>query len=395
MTSDQSVPVVYDSIVSIALRLLRRYWTVAASIVALITIATLLLASRPSALSAERTLFINDITAVSERAEAPTEVLDPRGVAIRLNAQPDFVEPVPGTLAVAVGDGTALSVAISVTGPDAASITEAMDVAVMIASDEIRNPVIAQLELVVGSEQEALEALRGQVAELNATLPSLAGTEQQAAILTRSTLSEEITLRSASLSTLEAFAQTAESRLVEVGDLTSEEDRTGPVVLVGGVIAGGVVTAGLFGLFAASGRVRRRLHIERAAPGTPVLGVLGGAGKQSDSDRVKGRRLVEQHVQSLDGAQAHWLGLGLTWDQSACKALGLDVLEPSNVPSDLPAGAKVLVEVGEGKVSETDVASMRATLEGYGVSHVAWLLTGVPDRDVNWANVASQLAHQS
>ncbi len=391
MTGDQPQPVVFDSIISIAIRLLRRYWLIAAAIIALITVLTLLMASRSSGINASQTLFVNQVAGVAERANAPTDVLDPRGVAIRLNSVPAFVEPVPGTVATAIGDGTARSLEIRVVGPDNQSVNDALNVTTALATDEITGTLIVQLETAVGAERLALDGLREDVGLLDEKIASSSGPEQQAAILSRAALTEELTVRGTDLASLEAFAATAADNLVEIGPVNSENSSTGPIVIVGGLIAGSVVAAGLFGLAAAAGRVRRRLHIERAAPATPVLGAVPGGKSLSDIDRTLGQRLISEHRTNVDADVIEWVGLGVEWDASATRQLGDDVVSAHDHHSSVSNGAHVLVEVAEGKVTEDQVSALRATLDAYGVSSISWLLSGVPRRDLSWANVASFL----
>lgn len=389
----------HDSVTAALFRLVKRRWYVFAALVALAAVAAGVLASN-STYTAEQNIQIgelDDIGAVLGSAVPDVELLR---LAQRAQLDVDSSELPPGIGATFSANSAARAVTIVVTGPSEEAVNESLVALNLRFTELTTEPLLAQIDVGIGLADRQLDALEVSAASSRDQLAAAEGDPTATAVL----IAEQSSLRLQIAQTTEHRNALGELRayvadgLVSSGSSSVTAPAAGVMVYAAGVVAG-VVLALIGGLawVLLDRRIRRVIHLERAAPGVPVLAVVGDADAAEPGARLAG---VVAAVAGPSGPDRVVLfGIGRSGDVSRLageigRQVAIPVVSTAGVASALASGpigdAGFVGVVRWGSTTEDQVSTAVGDLARAGARTLGLVLLDVPARDRDW--VASTAA---
>jgi hypothetical protein len=393
----------YDTMSSNLLRLARRRWYVPAGTV----IVGILIALGATSVDRrwtgdERVLFQPASSAAGLLGIQGVTNVDTRQVAILVI---DAFEQTPLSDEVrisAIADTVGNLIHVAARGPNESRVSEALAFANETVHSAIVLPLLEQVDAAMATQKASIAEYEKRLEDLDSQLEVLEAdaTGRELVLVDRLNLSAQTTDAQQRLSTLDAYRSFVSDRLVTITDAEPQRSSASRSAVMVGVV-GGAVTGFLILLtiVLTDRRVRRRIHLERAAPFCPVVGVLPATGAQP----AELGTILTRTVSGI--ARVHGLRtlcvVGLGDPSSEQRIIELIKLDADDLQIIAGAGSYTSLSASQladslvilvarwGITREDDVASAATALADSGVS-VATALVEVPRQDLSWANLTAR-----
>jgi hypothetical protein len=386
-----------DSLSGSVTRLLRRRWYVVA--------AALVLGAAGARTLDSTKVVSSDVVHVASVADAAKtldlkDVPDAPAEAVALQApeafkrSPDFA----GLSATFNWDDLARSLSITVTGSSSASVRAGAIKVRDVVKTAVLQPVDASLALAAKDQTNQVDQLNAAAAAIDKTVQDLPPNDStRSAFLSRAadlrTDAAKAAIRGSSLESLRTLLPS----LVTSLNPSVATSSPGPTTYITGILVASVlVILGACGWALADRRIRRRSHVERAAPSVRSLGLIGPViadAPHIDSVIIASLRAfvrdngltsiaffgvptAHRSVTLLATALQESIGIPLVAsDQSAAETVRHDSAEPTGY----------VAVVRWGKTTEDQLASAIADVRSVDGLAIATILIGVPESERNWA----------
>lgn len=388
----------YDSISSNVWRLGRRRWYI-------IVLAALLGAGVGSVLASSgggdmsgrfdiRVASLDDLASILDIAKGDDVNVSQVAAQATLDFQlSDARDTVTATF---LGNEAARVLRVTIVGDTRADI----EAAAAAINDSVTNlvviPRLEQVAVATDSLDSQIDLLKTQRDQLDGSIDDLAIDDplRPTLLLQRSEIDRDITSAGIDRANLVAFGSFVESNLLST-DATEYTNLTqGPLALIAGAIVG-VILALLAMVVAVllDHRVRRRIHLEEAAPHAEILTVAASAGRMTEPERhalraavgsfIRRHSLVELVVVDPSGRSDLTDLLG---DVEGCDVTLSELALPDSTG---PAPTGYLMVAQWGRTTHDQVSASVAALGSAGPVAVSVVLVGVPRSDLDWAGVSS------
>jgi hypothetical protein len=386
-----------DSLSGNVVRLLRRHWYVVVAALVFGALGARALGST-DVVSTEilHVASVEDAAKTLDLKDVPDAPVNAAALQAPENfkRQPDFA----GLAATFHWDEAARSLTITVTGSSADAVrTSAAKLRDMIVNS-ILQPVDSSLTLAVTDQGNQATQLNTAAAAIDKTVDQLSADDPtRSALLSRATDlrtdAAAAAIRGASLESL----RTSLPSLVTAEKPILASSSPGITTYVAGIlVAGALVVLAACAWVLADRRIRRRIHIERAAPGVRSLGLVGPldpAARQVDSVIVAS---INAFLRESGGTSVVFFGVPTADPSISVLAevlqehvkLPLVVSNQSaaqTVRQDPSESIAYVAVVRWGKTTEDQLSSAIADVRSVGGLAIATILTGVPDRERSWA----------
>jgi hypothetical protein len=319
-----------------------------------------------------------DVRLVAIRA---SEDYDTTHSSIAVSASPDAV----ANVIIAVGSGSNEAAIRSALSDFEQSVTQR---AIEPRLQEVNAAVAAQ-EATLAGFNEDLEAIDQQIAELTRNDPA-----RDFLIVSRVQLQGDARDLEASLDSLEQYENFLETGLVSTIGLTIQE----PGSVIANVLVGILIMAILlivigYIVVILDNKVRRRLQLERIAPGVPVLGVLPNRIDTALPEVGTTRQSLEYFAREANVDGLAIIELSRPSDRDLVAELHARSDSGSELARDrsdqpLAIHAAYVLVARWGQTTEDQIASTVASLEASAPGRVGVILVGVPRRDLDWAGAS-------
>jgi len=390
--------VIYDSLIAAMWRLVKRRWYVFAAIIALSILASYVL-SGSSSHSVEQSVQIGSIEDAGSLLDAG-DVPEVDVLRLSQQAQLDFDQSELNNEVAATysANTTARTVTVRISG----SSQEAVNTALLELNGRFAviasGPITAQIDAGIGNADSSIASLQAatddaleqiQIQELDqAALAVLIGEV--------SALRSDVSDANERRGVLVGLRDYVDDGFLIFGSSSVSESARGKVIYIAGAIAG--ITIALLAAAAwvlVDHRVRRVVHLERAAPGTPILGLVskvrGKVSTSLDSSlRAAARSFVVDH--ELNSVTVFGIS-GSSGVDALGGALQEDVDVPVNISTSDSAGSVALdhdekvgyVAVARwGSTTEEQVSAAVGDIRRAGSAPIGLVLMDTPDRDRDW-----------
>lgn len=264
-------------------------------------------------------------------------------------------------------------------------------------------PRVAQTELAVSTVDSDITAIRQQISDIDAAVDQLSPDDvsRPALLLQRIEADRDLADATSRRSSVVALGHYISDSLITRSAVSFGEapSNFAPLVVGAAVMVILVVVAFLV-MVLTDRKVRRRMHLEDAAPEATVLGVLARLSALSDGERAglvtASREFARRHgVARLVLSDA---GRGGTPSELGSVLAPL-AGEVEVIVSDLPAasapallssaGSGCIVVVRWGKTTQDQLSSAFASIRSAGSPAVGLVLEGVPRSELDWAGVSA------
>lgn len=390
-----------DSLFGNVYRLFRRHWYVAVGVVLLGAMCARALDSADvtsmeilhvrSVEDVAKTLDLQDVPGAPSAAVAAQAPGD-------FKRSPDFV----GLTGSFLWDAVARSLTVTITGGDSASVAGGASRVRNLLIEKIEKPVGDVLALAIKDLDARIKTLSDSAAALDKSAGGLAANDPARASLLSTAgdlrnQAAKATMRQSSLTTLNAFVPS----IVTSETPTVTKRAPGIATYVAGIMVACVLLVlGACSWVLADRRIRRRIDLDRAAPGVRNLGLVGqslDADTGVDSVVVAS---VKAFVRDAHLTSVVLFGVPRGSSPIALLVAALqDAVDVSVVESAGDAADTVRHELSEaigyiavvrwGKTSEDQLSSAIADVRSVGGLAVATILVGVPERDRSWVGAAA------
>ncbi|CAN5607323.1 hypothetical protein BH24ACT5_BH24ACT5_20280 [soil metagenome] len=392
---------IYDSLTSNLVRLVRRRWYVfvAAAVLGALAAAQL---NSTSNFVAEQTVLIGSL-------EDAGAILD-AGVVPEVNvnrlasqASSDFDQSDLSTSVNAsfAADLTARTIKITATAGSEDDANAALLTLNARFVEIVTQPLIAQFDTAIATSDDTLGTLRQTLQDATDDLADAGGDPTTVALLVaaQSDARDEIARAQERKGVLEALRSYVADGLVVSGSSSTTSPTTGVRAYAAGAMLGLVLaTLAAVAWVLADRRVRRAVHLQRAAPFTPVLGFVARSDgpPELDDALVAGVRhfVAQHHVEHVVV-----LGVGR---RARAQPLGTALAEAVNIPvetSELPSAQTISdrsddLRVGYigvvqwGTTTEDQVSTAVGDAQRAGDVPMALILDGIPRRERDWVAAA-------
>lgn len=403
-----------DSISSLALRQARRTWPVLLVAAVLGGLVAGALTVRRSQLSATQTVEVARVSEVAGLLQIGTITnVDVRQIAFQMAAEYDLTD-----LSEQVGmrltpDTVADTVTLVATGRDEETVLEAMRSISDGLTQRATDPRVVEVDQAIATNDQVLSQIRANIEGLEAAIRLFDQNESGRDVVLINLVQTQTSLLGAETRAegLSEYRRFLNDSLVRVGPVDIEEaPGVDASTILAGVIAALVLSAGVLFVFVAlDRRVRRAIHLTRAAPGSQVVGILPRRPDPDSSQAELFRRSLRRTFEAHGVDQIAVVGASDTDSEQAVMSLiGGDRMGATSVfatSTELPDPAgqtpertAVVIAAHFGTTPEDRVAAIAADLDAAGYGLVATCLTHVPSRDLDWARrrsqtVATELAH--
>ncbi len=390
-----------DSLFGNVYRLFRRQWYVAVGVILLGAICARALDSAD--VTSTEILHVSSVEDVAKTLDLK-DVPGAPAAAVAAQAPGDFKRSADfvGLTGSFVWDDIARSLTVTITGGDAPSVTGGASRERNLLVDKIEKPVGDALALAIKDLDSQIKTLTDSAAALDKSAGDLpANDPARTALLSTAgdlrSQAAKATTRQSSLTTLNTFVPS----IVTSETPTVTKSAPGITTYVAGVMVAGVLLVlAACAWVLADRRIRRRIHLDRAAPGVRNLGLVG----TSLDANVGVDSVVVASVKAF-ARDAHLTSVVLFGVPRGSSPIALlvaalqDAVDFPVVESVGDAAATVRHELSEaigyiavvrwGKTSEDQLSSAIADVRSVGGLAVATILVGVPDRDRSWVGATA------
>lgn len=379
--------------------LLRRRWYIVVAVVLLGALAAGLLSH--TEVASRETLRVTSVAdqalalGLKDYPEVPAE-------SAALQAQADLNRsPENGNTGTIVWDPTARSITISLTGDSVETMEATANRLSTELTERLQQLVEDQIDVAVVDAEAQMQVLDDAAAAAETTASELLPSDPTGSVLlaTASDLRSESAKASARRSSLASMKSIVPSLVESTGAAIDTSEPGFTTYLTGALVAGALSVLGACGWVLADRRVRRRLHLERAAPGVRDLGLVGSLAP----GRIHIDLAVVASVKSFarDSDVTALVLFGVPSDDSMVSALA-DALQ-ANVDfrvaaSGEPAANSIhdgsaeavgyVAVVRWGKTTESQLSAAVADIRSVGGLPLAVILVGVPKRERTWAGAS-------
>lgn len=389
----------YDSLVASMWRLVKRRWYV--FVVALVFGGVLAhLTSTSTSYNVEQNVRIGSLADASfllDAGEGEGEVPDVDVLRLAQQAQLDFEQSeLDDTVAATyTANSTARTITLRVSGPTEQAADEALIELDGRFTSVANGALLAQIGAGIDNAEATIESLDANADALIEQIGDSDIDQTTLAVLVGELSSvrgetAEARNRQRGLQSLNDYV---ENSLVIFGSSSADEGSRG---LTG--YAAGVLGAGALGLLAAAGwvlsdrRVRRLVHLERAAPGTPVLGFVDASSADAVDESIKAAARCFVHDHQLDRLVVFGLR-GARTVEALGRAIEIAVDVPVEVSTASSAGV-VAAEAGGsvgyvgiarwGSTTEDQVSTAVGDVARAGDAPISIILADIPGRERDW-----------
>ena len=390
-----------DSLSGSVTRLLRRQWYVAAAVLVLGAAGARIIANT-EVVSTE----ILHVASVDDAAKTLDlkDVPDAPVAAIALQSPEDFKRTTDfaGLAASFHWDDLARSLTITVTGTSATSV----NAGAAKLSDDIQSailkPVDASLSLAAKDQTNQADQLNAAAAAIDATVQALPPDDStRSAFLSQAgdlrADAAKAAIRGSSLESLRTFLP---SLVTSKNPIVTTSSPGTTTYIAGLFVAAVLVVLGACGWVLADRRIRRRSHIERAAPGVRSLGLIGPV--TTDAPHIDSVVVASLSAFARDNGVTSVALFGVPTGHPSVEALTTALQGSIGVPliasdksaaetvrHDVPVTVGYVAVVRWGKTTEDQLSSAIADVRSVGGLAIATLLIDVPERERDWAGATA------
>ena len=390
-----------DSLFGGVIRLLRRRWYVAAAVLVLG-----ILGARAAASTDVVSSEILHVASVEDAAKTLDlkDVPDAAVAAVALQAPENFKRSpeFAGLAATFLWDLQGRSLTITVTGSSVDAVRDGASRLHDVIQSAIQQPVDAALALAVKDQTSQADQLNAAATAIDQTVQGLAADDPtKSALLSKAADlradAAKATNRGGSLESLREFVPS----LVTAEKPTLVTSSAGTTTYAAGILAAAALwVLGACGWVVADRRIRRRIHIERAAPGVRSLGLVGplvSGAPHVDSVvvaslnafvRDAGINSVVLFAVPNTGQSIELLAAALQ-EQTAFPVAASDQTAAETIRLDLSESVGYVAVVRWGKTTEDQLSSSIADVRSVGGLPIATVLIDVPERERDWAGVTT------
>ena len=295
-----------------------------------------------------------------------------------------------------LGNEEARVLRVTVVGDTAADVDAAATAINGSVTSLVVAPRLDQVEVATGSRDSQIDIFKAQRDQLDASIDALAVDDplRPTLLLQRSEIDREIASAGVDRANLVSYGDFVESNLLATDATKYTNLRQGPIAIIVGAIVG--VILALLGMVVAvllDRRVRRRIHIEEAAPTAEVLTVTTSVGSmtspEQDTFRAAVDSFVERHMLAKLVVVVPSTGSDLRdllGEREGCVMTFTDVALPD---SSGPRPTGYLLVARWGRSSHDQVSAAVASLGSAGTVAISAVLVDVPRPDLDWAGVSS------
>lgn len=288
-------------------------------------------------------------------------------------------------------------VEVTARGTSSESVLGALDLFRQFLTSNALEPRLTEIDGALRASENLRQDQQATLDDIDAELAGLDPDDPIRDILIVERVSAHNSLNSIDgrIDSLEEYRTFVSESLIESISLETEEPGSTWTGAFVGVVFGAFLVAAGFGLFALfDHRVRRRLQIERVAPGVRVLGLLPRGGGQH---AYAVARAVDRFVKDSGSTAAVLVGVGGDPGERDVAELlaghitGIDLrsADGSIATALQQEDAAPILVVRSGASQEDDVAATAASLEAGGDAPVAAILVDVPPSEFAWASLGS------
>lgn len=390
-----------DSLSGSVIRLLRRRWYV--------VVAVLLLGAAGARAIANTEVVSTEILHVASVEDA-AKILDLKDVpdapvrAIALQAPEDFKRSADfnGLGATFGWDEAARSLTITVSGPTTAEVVDGAAKLTDVTTTAILKPVDASLSLAAKDQTNQADQLNAAAAAIDATVQSLpADDPTRSALLSRAgDLRSDAAKAGIHASSLESLRKFLPSLITSQDPIVATSSPGVTTYIAGLFVAGVLIVLGACAWVLADRRIRRRSHVDRAAPGVRSLGLVGPV--ITDAPHIDSVVVASLNAFVRDNGVTSVALFGVPTDHSSVEALTTALQDSIGVPliaSDKSAAETVrhddsstvgyVAVVRWGRTTEDQLSSAIADVRSVGGLAIATLLIDVPESERDWAGATA------
>jgi hypothetical protein len=396
---------VYDSISSNVWRRVRRRWPVLLVVALLGGVLGFAMSNLGSGTQTGRAnfRFASLVEAASVLDLERITDVDVSTVATQARLDYDLAPASERPATVFRADGGARTISVTVTGATKQEVEDAVDRIAATVTELAVKPRVDQTDLALATVGAEIDAITTQLADIDDAISKVGANDVTlpALLLQRLEVDRDLveaTSRRSSLTALRDYAANTMFSRSKVSFADTSASITTPIAAGLGAL---LLSIGvILGLVLVDRRVRRRMHLEDAAPDATVLGVVPARDSMEEDERRAFQSVVREFVRrngiqvlsiasvAADGSETDVGDLlgGMEdveisiWHGPAAHAL-------AGVSGGRSVGCVVVVPWG--KVSQEQLSSALADLRAGAPSALGLVLGGVPRADLAWAGAST------
>lgn len=380
--------------------LLRRRWYIVIAML-LLGAVTARVISDTEVSSAE----ILHVESVADRSLALGLVAFPEApsATVALQAQADLSAApdksgITGTIS---WDEAARSITISITGSSVDLVAAAAHRIGTEVSERIEKLVADQIAVALADADTQVTQLEDAATAIEKFVDGLAPTDTTRSVLlaTAADLRSDGARAAARRTSLGSMQSVVSSLIESNGAIVTTSEPGFTTYAAGALAAGALLVLGACGWVLADRRIRRRVHLDRAAPGVRDLGLVGTMSPGFNHIDVAVLASVKSFAR--DAGATTIILFGVPRGSAAVSALA-DALQPNvdfrveatvepaagAVRDDLHESVGYVAVVRWGKTTEGQLSAAVADIHSVGGLPLAVLLIGVPGRERSWAGAS-------
>jgi hypothetical protein len=388
----------YDTISSNLIRAARRLWYVVAAFVVLGILFSTLVAGGGGRWTASQNVLVAELSTVASLLQlSGIDDVDVRQVAAVVESAFADGQLDNSVSLITRADSLAGILFVEVNAPTQAAALAALDEVRALATSAVIEPRAKEAERTIATLERTLEDFEQRIEDVDGQLTATDAPTRDLALINRIALAEKAAAVELRLSAVETYQEALADELVTSTAPELVRAGVGRTSLLVGVLAGGIVgVLALVGLVLVDRRVRRRLHLERAAPNCSVVAVLpnddalssfSGLVTRSVASLCRGHEIERVVVAGLNDVGAASVVHDLILADEIGTELATPVASHEALDVHVLRGACVVLVARSGSTREDQVSTAVATLVGAGAL-VGVALVGVPHHEMGWAGVS-------